>query len=448
MKPLQINIYRDQLLDARLFGTPVLYSTQPILREDVPQGWYCYDLRGTIRRPDEPHALVDKAEGNHVGSILSCQPLKSGRSQFRLVKNQFQLTGQQRSLSDFCAAEHIRCPQTPIRHQLRPASPEEAGLFYAQTPERDEELGAIGHVRIYFGHNGGEGFRHTWRPRGPGELNTQEFREELDVVLNDLRKGVLRNLSSMRRYCSGSGGAIEGGTCCQNYGFTLETERYLYRLRCNPTEGDYQAYLNCFDKQAQQMGLTEKGRQVLKGAADPTLPHSYDWYVIEHINNADLRTDHHLPLEEAIALYASLDCEDKRLGVTKDGIAAVDLMIRWEGREWLSEDRLKLEGFKNDPVVADAVVQLQRLSDARLLVGRITFVGGEIWEYVDTQKYLEAIQAELPYYATTGFRCETLTDDPKVRKAADDMLYNLYGEKNPKSLADYGNIDMVLGGME
>ena len=337
MKPLQINIYRDQLLDARLFGTPVLYSTQPILREDVPQGWYCYDLRGTVRRPDEPHALVDKAEGNHVGSILSCQPLKSGRSQFRLVKNQFQLTGQQRSLSDFCAAEHIRCPQTPIRHQLCPASLEEAGLFYAQTPERDEELGAIGHVRIYFGYNGGEGFRHTWRPRGPGELNTQEFREELDVVLNDLRKGVLRNLSSMRRYCSGSGGAIEGGTCCQNYGFTLETERYLYRLRCNPTEGDYQAYLSCFDKQAQQMGLTEKGRQVLKGAADPTLPHSYDWYVIEHINTPERQVTHQLPLEEAIALYASLDCEDKRLGVTKDGIAAVDLMIRWEGREWLSE---------------------------------------------------------------------------------------------------------------
>ena len=267
-------------------------------------------------------------------------------------------------------------------------------------------------------------------------------------MLNDLRKGVLRNLSSMRRYCSGSGGAIEGGTCCQNYGFTLETERYLYRLRCNPTEGDYQAYLSCFDKQAQQMGLTEKGRQVLKGAADPTLPHSYDWYVIEHINTPERQVTHQLPLEEAIALYASLDCEDKRLGVTKDGIAAVDLMIRWEGREWLSEDRLKLEGFKNDPVVADAVVQLQRLSDARLLVGRITFVGGETWEYVDTQKYLEAIQAELPYYATTGFRCETLTDDPKVRKAADDMLYNLYGEKNPKSLADYGNIDMVLGGME
>ena len=33
-----------------------------------------------------------------------------------------------------------------------------------------------------------------------------------------------------------------------------------------------------------------------------------------------------LPLEEAMQLYASLDCEDKRLGVTKDSIAAVELI--------------------------------------------------------------------------------------------------------------------------
>jgi hypothetical protein len=59
MKPLQINIYKDKMLGARLFGAPVLYSAQPLPREDVPQGWCCYDLRGTARRPDEPHALVN-----------------------------------------------------------------------------------------------------------------------------------------------------------------------------------------------------------------------------------------------------------------------------------------------------------------------------------------------------------------------------------------------------
>ena len=121
----------------------------------------------------------------------------------------------------------------------RPASPEEAELFYALSPEQNEEQGAIGHVRIDFGQSGEE-FWHTWWPRGPEELNTPEFRAELGEVVNDLRKGVLKDLASMKRYCWGSDGAIEGGT-------------FLHRLRCNPTEGDYQAYLSCFDREAQKL---------------------------------------------------------------------------------------------------------------------------------------------------------------------------------------------------
>ena len=36
VKILRINIYKDKLLDARLFGAPVLYSAHPIPREDAP----------------------------------------------------------------------------------------------------------------------------------------------------------------------------------------------------------------------------------------------------------------------------------------------------------------------------------------------------------------------------------------------------------------------------
>ena len=595
---MQINIYKDKMLGARLFGASVLYSTKPIPREDVPQGWYCYDLRGTARHPDEPHALVNVAEENHAGSILSYLPLKNGRSQYRLVKDMFQMTGTYPTLAEFCAEEKIRCPETPIRHLMRPASPEEAGLFYAQTPERDKELGAVGHVRIDFGHGGMEGFYHTWWPRGPEELNTQEFQDELDKVVNDLRKGILKDLPSMQRYCYGSEGAIEGGVCCQNYGFTLETGRYLYRLRCNPIEGDYQcylscfdeqaqqmelaesgesqpelplqhtlspalpedeghyyvydtsskkhlelgiigqlrfdfgyspgqvwrtwwrrteedmrtpefkeeleqmvaymrkeilrdldgmrhwckehggtlkngqdygytveteryryclrcspadksdqAYLTCFDKQAQQIGLTEQGRQRLRDVIAPTPSHSYDWYVIEHINTPERRIAHCLMLDEAIQLYTGLDCEDKRLGVTKDGIAAVDMVIHCDGREWLSEDRLKLDSFKVDPVVADAAARLQQVLDESPAVGRVTFASGERWNYTDPEKYLQAVREELPCQATTGFRCETLTDDPTVRKAVDDMLCDLYGEENPNQVEDYNDIGMTMGGI-
>ena len=49
--------------------------------------------------------------------------------------------------------------------------------------------------------------------------------------------------------------------------------------------------------------------------------------------------------------------------------------------------------------------------------------------------------------AATGFRCETLTDDPEVRKAVDDMLCDLYGEENPRTLEDYGNTGMTMGGI-
>lgn len=54
---MQINIYKDKMLGARLFGASVLFSATPIPREDVPQGWFCYDPRGTVRHPDELHAL-------------------------------------------------------------------------------------------------------------------------------------------------------------------------------------------------------------------------------------------------------------------------------------------------------------------------------------------------------------------------------------------------------
>lgn len=46
---MRCNIYKDQFQSAELFGKPVLYTEKQIQREDVPEGWYCYDLTGTDR---------------------------------------------------------------------------------------------------------------------------------------------------------------------------------------------------------------------------------------------------------------------------------------------------------------------------------------------------------------------------------------------------------------
>lgn len=84
------------------------------------------------------------------------------------------------------------------------------------------------------------------------------------------------------------------------------------------------------------------------------------------------------------------------------------------------------------------------------IVGQVTFASGERIEYTDPAEYLKAIREELPYHATTGFRFETLTSAPEVRKAADDALYDLYGEENPRLLEDYQERpeqSMTMGGM-
>lgn len=71
------------------------------------------------------------------------------------------------------------------------------------------------------------------------------------------------------------------------------------------------------------------------------------------------------------------------------------------------------------------------------LIGRVTFANGEVFEYTDPAEFLKVLQEELPYHSTSGFRYKVLTDDPKIRKAVDDILYNLYGEENPRALEDY-----------
>lgn len=83
-------------------------------------------------------------------------------------------------------------------------------------------------------------------------------------------------------------------------------------------------------------------------------------------------------------------------------------------------------------------------------VGRVRFAGGEQIEYADPIEYLRAIQEELPYHATNGFHFETLTSNPTVRKAVDDVLYDFYGEDNPHQLADYrtdSELNMTMEGI-
>ena len=98
----------------------------------------------------------------------------------------------------------------------------------------------------------------------------------------------------------------------------------------------------------------------------------------------------------------------------------------------------------------DLDVQRRNMARDKPLVGRVTYANGDVQEFTDADEFLRCVQEELPYCPTTGLRYEVLTDDPNLRKQVDDMIFDFYGEENPRQLEEYQKTPdqgMIMGGM-
>ena len=93
---------------------------------------------------------------------------------------------------------------------------------------------------------------------------------------------------------------------------------------------------------------------------------------------------------------------------------------------------------------------MAKISTDKQLIGSVSFLSGETQQFTDAKAYLDCIREELPHEATTGFRFRTITQDPAVRKAVDDIVLNFYGEENLRREEDYNlapSEEMQMGGM-
>ena len=95
-------------------------------------------------------------------------------------------------------------------------------------------------------------------------------------------------------------------------------------------------------------------------------------------------------------------------------------------------------------------VQRQNMARDKPLVGRVTYANGDAQEFTDAEAFLKCVREELPYRPTTGLRYEVMTDDPAVCKQVDDIIFDFYGEENPRQLEEYQKMPdqgMTFGGM-
>ena len=129
---MSINIWTDSMQHAALLGKPVLFTNWLIQRDIIPDGWYCYDLRGTHKSPSTRTTLVDHAADYHAGTVLSPIPLKHEGTASRRVNGTFYLLGEEMTLEQFCEEHDLAYPQDNREFVLRPASLDEVGLFYSE----------------------------------------------------------------------------------------------------------------------------------------------------------------------------------------------------------------------------------------------------------------------------------------------------------------------------
>ena len=66
----------EQYQEIELFDKPGLFSNGRIARDNLPEGVYCYDLRGSDYDSGEPVCVEERVVVNHAGSVLLTEPLE------------------------------------------------------------------------------------------------------------------------------------------------------------------------------------------------------------------------------------------------------------------------------------------------------------------------------------------------------------------------------------
>ena len=139
---MAVNARTEEFQHIEVFDKPALFTNGRIARDTVPKGWYCYDIRGS---DDDPGALCYMEKNvvvNHAGSVLMPEKLaipKSGRLD---VRDELGFLDEgSMTLREFCEAHQLPYPTENMKFHIRPARPEEAGLFYTPHPEEDKRLG-------------------------------------------------------------------------------------------------------------------------------------------------------------------------------------------------------------------------------------------------------------------------------------------------------------------
>ena len=115
--------------------------------------------------------------------------------------------------------------------EVKILKPEERNYTYSQSQQISMQTGCIGHLRADM-DTSGEGFFSSWDDFRK-DLKTQEFKDEFDELINELRKegGFLKNRTTLAKFCNTHPEASFGKDVLgkeREFGVRVNTDSYAY----------------------------------------------------------------------------------------------------------------------------------------------------------------------------------------------------------------------------
>ena len=130
-------------------------------------------------------------------------------------------------------------------YEKRAMTEEEDKYTFSQSAQISGQTGLIGYLRADMDTDG-NGFFSTWFDWRK-DLKTDEFKTELDEVINSLREegDILHSRGALALYCRTTPQS-RMNTEQEYYGVRVNTEKYAYLMRLNPNKGEYNLYCYCY----------------------------------------------------------------------------------------------------------------------------------------------------------------------------------------------------------
>ena len=84
-----------------VFGQPAVYVEERIDSDKLPEGLFCYDLRGSDEDPGLPEALEETVTVNRVASVITAQKIELPETGYLPLNDSLNFTGDEKSIREF-----------------------------------------------------------------------------------------------------------------------------------------------------------------------------------------------------------------------------------------------------------------------------------------------------------------------------------------------------------